>query len=66
MPMATNKPDGNSNHRHKVPRNWLVLIRHVEEMVEKVLNREYVVKMCDTAWERLRGGRATRRSSSTH
>ena len=28
------------------------MIRHVEEVVDKVLNRKYVVKMCDTAWER--------------
>ncbi len=30
------------------------LIRPAEEVVEEVLNREYVVKTCDTAWERLR------------
>ncbi len=52
--MAINKPDGNSNHGQKILRNCLKLIRHVEEVVKKVLNREYVVKMCDTAWKRLR------------
>ncbi len=52
--MATNKPDGNSSHGQKVPRNCLEMIRHVEEVVEEIFNRKYVVKMCDNAWERLR------------
>ncbi len=45
IPMATNKPGGNSSHGQKVHRNCLEIIRNVEE----VLNRKYVVKMCDTA-----------------